>query len=174
MIDLKTKIRSVPDFPKKGIIFKDITTILKDPQSLRYTLVQLLSMTDKIKIDKVAGIEARGFMFGCMLAEKLNAGFVPVRKPGKLPADTIKETYSLEYGTDTIEMHKDAISAGDKVLLHDDLLATGGTACAAARLIEKAGGEIVLVSFIVELCFLNGREKLNGYNIRSVVQFDGE
>ena len=174
MIDLKTNIRSVPDFPKKGIIFKDITTILKDPQSLKYTLVKLLSMTDNLKIDKVAGIEARGFMFGCMLAEKLNAGFVPIRKPGKLPADTIKETYSLEYGTDTIEMHKDAISPGDKVLLHDDLLATGGTACAAARLIEKAGGEIVLVSFIVELCFLNGREKLKGYNIQSVVQFDGE
>jgi adenine phosphoribosyltransferase len=131
-------------------------------------------MTDNIQIDKVAGIEARGFMFGCMIAEKLNAGFIPIRKPGKLPADTIKETYSLEYGTDTIEMHKDAIEPGDKVLLHDDLLATGGTACAAARLIEKAGGEIVLVSFIVELCFLNGREKLKEYNIKSVVKYDGE
>ncbi len=131
-------------------------------------------MTEGLEINKVAGIESRGFMFGCMLAERLNAGFVPIRKPGKLPAETIKETYSLEYGTDSIEMHRDGISKGDKVLLHDDLLATGGTACAAANLIEKAGGEIVLASFIIELCFLNGRDKLKGYDVRSVVKFDSE
>ncbi len=127
-----------------------------------------------MKIDKVVGIESRGFMLGAMIAEKLNAGFVPIRKPGKLPADTVKEEYSLEYGTDAIEIHKDAIKPGESVLLHDDLLATGGTACAAVNLIEKLGGNVVQISFIIELSFLGGRDKLKGYDVRSLVTYDGE
>jgi adenine phosphoribosyltransferase len=174
MIDLKNCIRSVPDFPSKGIIFKDITTLLKDPEALKYTLKCLYDLTDGYNIDKVVGIESRGFMFGAMLAEKLNAGFVPVRKPGKLPAETAKATYKLEYGSDTVEIHVDAISKGENVLLHDDLLATGGTAVAAASLIEKLGGKIVLVSFIVELVFLHGRDRLQNYKVESLVKYDAE
>jgi adenine phosphoribosyltransferase len=173
-MDLKKEIRSVKDFPKQGIMFRDITTLLKNPLALKHTLIELYNLCEGLNIDKVVGIESRGFMFGCMLAEKLNAGFIPVRKPGKLPAETIKETYDLEYGCDTIEMHKDAIQPGDNVLLHDDLLATGGTARAAANLIEKSGGKVVLVSFIIELSFLNGREKLKEYNVQSLTIYDSE
>src|ERR1035437_5184163 len=155
--DLKQYIRDVPDFPKKGIIFKDITTLLKNPASLKLTLDILYDRVKGLKIDKVVGIEARGFIFGAMLAEKLNAGFVPVRKPGKLPAAVFKQTYELEYGTDTIEIHTDAIAKGDRILLHDDLLATGGTAKAACDLIEIIGGNVVQTLFIIELGFLGGR-----------------
>jgi adenine phosphoribosyltransferase len=173
-MELKNIIRTVQDFPKPGIGFKDITTILKSPEGFQSAAAQLLELTEGLHITKVAGIESRGFIFGAILAEKLRCGFVPIRKPGKLPAETIKETYSLEYGTDAIEIHKDAIVPGDKVLLHDDLLATGGTAKAAVNLIEKLGGEVVQISFIIELSFLNGRELLKGYDVRSLVQYDSE
>ncbi len=173
-MDLRNIIRTVQDFPKPGIGFKDITTLLKNPEGFQEAAKQLLELTKDLQITKVAGIESRGFIFGSVLAEKLNCGFVTIRKPGKLPAETVKETYSLEYGTDAIEIHKDAISPGDKVLLHDDLLATGGTAKAAINLIEKLGGEVVQVSFVIELPFLKGRELLNGYDVRSLVQYDSE
>lgn len=174
MMDLKNVIRSVPDFPKPGINFKDITTLLKNPEAVEQTLQSLLKFVDGKRIDKVAAIESRGFIFGAMIANKLGIGFVPIRKPNKLPAEKVAETYSLEYGTDTIEIHKDAISAGEKILLHDDLLATGGTAKAACNLIEKLGGKIEQVSFIVELSFLNGRNLLNNFDVRSTVSYDAE
>lgn len=173
-IDLKNYIRDIKDFPKQGIVFRDITTLLKDPISLKATLEQLLEQIDGLKVNKIVGIESRGFMFGTMLAESLGVGFVPVRKPGKLPAETISETYDLEYGQDKIEIHKDAIQSGDVVLLHDDLLATGGTAKAAINLIEKCGGKVVQLLFIMELSFLNGRKKLEGYDVRSLIQYDSE
>ncbi|MDR3611389.1 MAG: adenine phosphoribosyltransferase [Ignavibacteriaceae bacterium] len=173
-MDLKQFIRDVPDFPKKGIVFKDITTLLKNPDALKLTLNILYDKVKDMKIDKVVGIEARGFIFGAMLAEKLNAGFVPARKPGKLPAAVTKQSYELEYGTDTIEIHKDAISKGDRVLLHDDLLATGGTAKAACELIEKLGGNLVQTLFIIELDFLNGREKLKNYKVDSLINYSSE
>ena len=172
--DLKQYIRDVPDFPKKGIIFKDITTLLKNPVALKLTLDILYDRVKDLKIDKVVGIEARGFIFGAMLAEKLNAGFVPLRKPGKLPAEVFKQTYELEYGTDSIEIHKDAISKGDRILLHDDLLATGGTAKAACDLIEKIGGNVVQTLFIIELAFLGGREKLKNYKVDSLINYSAE
>lgn len=172
--DIKKYIRTVKDFPKKGIMFRDITTLLKTPEGLKTSFNALLKFTEGLKIDKVVGIESRGFMLGAMLAERLNAGFVPIRKPGKLPAETVKEEYSLEYGTDAIEIHKDAIESGESILLHDDLLATGGTAKAAVNLIEKLGGKIVQVSFIIELSFLKGRERLKGYDVRSLVDYDEE
>ncbi|MBP1682956.1 MAG: apt [Ignavibacteriaceae bacterium] len=172
--DLKKYIRSIRDFPIKGIMFRDITTLLKDPAAVKETLKQLLSHAEDKKVDKVVGIESRGFIFGAMLANQLNAGFVPVRKPGKLPAEKESQTYQLEYGLDKIEIHKDAINKGDKVLIHDDLLATGGTAEAACKLIEKLGGEVVKVSFIIELSFLNGREKLRNYDVTSLVIYEDE
>ena len=174
MNNLADFIRDVPDFPKKGIIFKDITTLLKNPEALKETSSILYDLAKNKGITKVAGIESRGFIFGGLLAEKLNAGFVPIRKPNKLPAEKISETYALEYGTDTIEIHKDAIIAGDKVHLHDDLLATGGTANAAVKLIEKLGGEGVQISFMIELVFLNGRELLKGYDIQSLIKYADE
>jgi len=173
-IDIKKYIRGVKDFPKKGILFRDITTLLKEPEVSRQTLDLLFSFAKDLNINKVVGIEARGFIFGALLAEKLNAGFVPIRKPGKLPAETESATYALEYGTDTIEIHKDAIQYGEKVLLHDDLLATGGTARAAASLIEKLGGEVVQISFVIELTMLKGREKLKNYDVKSLIEYDTE
>jgi len=173
-VDLKKYIRSVPDFPKKGIMFRDITTLLKSPEAMKLTLKELLCLVEGLKIDKVVGIESRGFIFGAMLAERLNAGFIPVRKPGKLPAETESETYALEYGNDTIEIHKDAISNGDNVLIHDDLLATGGTARAAINLVEKMSGKVVQLSFIIELSFLNGRKKLDGYDVRALADYKTE
>ena len=172
--ELKKYIRSIPDFPIKGIMFRDITTLLKDPEAVNKTLKYLLTFTNGIKIDKVVGIESRGFIFGSLLAQKLDVGFILARKPGKLPAETESETYQLEYGEDKIEIHKDAINKGDKILLHDDLLATGGTAVAAAKLIEKLGGEVVQVSIIIELTFLNGREKLKTYPVKSIITYDSE
>ncbi|MCU0443968.1 MAG: adenine phosphoribosyltransferase, partial [Microscillaceae bacterium] len=161
----------VADFPKAGIVFKDITTLLKDPQALKMTGEQLLALAQGIKVDKVIGIESRGFMYGLWLAEKLGAGFVPVRKPGKLPAATYQQSYVLEYGTDKLEMHQDAIQKGENVLIHDDVLATGGTAEAVAKLVEQAGGNIVQFSFLIELTFLNGKSRLGQYNIQSVIQY---
>lgn len=173
-MNLKDVIRSVPDFPKPGINFKDITTLLKNPEAVEFTLNNLLNFLQGKKIDKVAGIESRGFIFGAMIANKLGVGFIPIRKPNKLPAEKVSETYSLEYGTDTIEIHKDAISRGENILLHDDLLATGGTAKAACNLIEKLHGNVVQVSFIIELSFLKGRELLKNYEVKSLVDYDGE
>jgi adenine phosphoribosyltransferase len=172
--ELKKYIRSIKDFPIKGIMFRDITTLLKDPEAVNKTLKYLVTFTNGIKIDKVVGIESRGFIFGSLLAQKLDVGFILARKPGKLPAETESETYQLEYGEDKIEIHKDAINKGDKILLHDDLLATGGTAVAAAKLIEKLGGEVVQVSIIIELTFLNGREKLKTYPVKSIITYDSE
>lgn len=173
-MDLKKLIRDIPNFPKNGIIFKDITTLLSDSKGLSRAAEELHNLAQNKGITKVAGIESRGFILGGMVAEKLNAGFIPIRKPGKLPAEKISENYSLEYGTDSIEIHKDAIQPGDKVLLHDDLLATGGTMEAACKLVEKLGGQVVQISFLIELNFLKGRDKLNGYDVRSVIQYDSE
>jgi adenine phosphoribosyltransferase len=172
--DLKNYIRSIKDFPVKGIMFRDITTLLKEPFAFNETLNQLYSFTNDLKIDKVVGIESRGFIFGSLLSQRLNAGFVPIRKPGKLPAEKESQTYALEYGTDKIEIHKDAIAPGERILLHDDLLATGGTAEASCKLIEKLGGKVVQVSFLIELTFLRGREKLKDYDVRSIITYDSE
>jgi len=172
--DLKNYIRSIKNFPKKGIVFRDITPLLQNPIALKSTIRQLFDYAKNLNVTKVVGIESRGFMFGSMLAEKLDVGFVPIRKPGKLPAKKVREIYELEYGTDCVEIHADAIQPGDKILLHDDLLATGGTAKASAKLIEKLGGKILQVSFIIELRFLNGREKLKDYDIKSLITYDNE
>ena len=172
--ELKKYIRSVKDFPIEGIMFRDITTILIDPVASKKTIDELYNQAKDLNITKVVGIESRGFLFGMLLAEKLGVGFVPIRKPGKLPAETESVEYELEYGTDKIEIHKDAINQGDKILLHDDLLATGGTAEAACKLIEKLGGEVVQVSFIVELSFLNGREHIKKYDVRTLVYYESE
>lgn len=173
-MDLKKLVRDVPNFPKEGIIFKDITTLWKDPNGFKVALDDLCNLAKDKGITKVIGVESRGFIFGGALAEKLNAGFVPIRKPGKLPAPSVSESYVLEYGTDQIEIHKDAIQPDDKVLLHDDLLATGGTMEAACKLVEKLGGEIVQISFIIELTFLKGRDKLSKYEVHSLIEYDSE
>jgi adenine phosphoribosyltransferase len=173
-MNLKDTIRDVPDFPKKGIIFKDITTLLKNPEALSLAAEKFYNLAKNKKITKVVGVESRGFIFGGLLAQKLNAGFVPIRKPGKLPAEKLSESYSLEYGTDSIEIHKDAIEPGDIVLLHDDLLATGGTMKAACNLVENLGGKVIQISFLVELSFLNGRDKLKEYEVHSLIQYDSE
>lgn len=173
-MNLKDTIRDVPNFPKKGIVFKDITTLLKNPEALSYSAEELYNIAKNKKITKVAGIESRGFIIGGILANKLGAGFVPIRKPGKLPSEKISESYSLEYGTDSIEIHKDAIEPGDIVLLHDDLLATGGTMEAAIKLVEKLGGKVAQISFLIELNFLNGRDRLKNYEVHSLIQYDSE
>lgn len=170
-MNLKDLIRDVPDFPIKGIIFKDITTLLKNENGFENTLNELYNLCNNKGITKVIGIESRGFIFGGALAGKLNAGFVPIRKPGKLPAETLSEEYSLEYGIDTIEIHKDALNESDVVLLHDDLLATGGTMAAACKLVEKMGARIAQINFIIELDFLNGREKLRNYDVQSIIRY---
>jgi adenine phosphoribosyltransferase len=174
MTDLSKYIRSIPDFPKKGIDFKDVTTIWKDATGFQLAVDQFVEKYSGQKIDKIVGIESRGFVFGAAIALRLHAGFIPVRKKGKLPASVISEEYALEYGTDTIEIHKDAIQKGEKILLHDDLLATGGTMQAAAKLITKLGGEIVGISFLIELTSLKGRSKLAPYDVFSLIQFEGE
>jgi adenine phosphoribosyltransferase len=172
--ELKKYIRSIPDFPIKGVMFRDITTLLKEPDGINQTINELVKFADAAKVDKIVGIESRGFIFGSLLAQRLGVGFIPARKPGKLPAETESQTYQLEYGEDSIEIHKDAINRGDKIIIHDDLLATGGTAEATAKLIKKLGGEVVQLSFIIELTFLNGRDKLEGYDIRSIISYNSE
>ena len=171
-MDLASTIRSVPDFPVEGILFYDITTLLKNPTALKESVDRLVDPYRKAGVDVVVGIESRGFIFGVPLAYQLGVGFVPVRKPGKLPAETTAESYELEYGTNTVEIHVDAIEKGQKVLVVDDLLATGGTAQATCKLVENLGGQIVGVAFVIELNFLNGREKLKGYDILSLIQYD--
>ena len=171
---IKSKIRTIPDWPKKNIMFRDITTLLKNPDGLKETVDLLYNRYADKKIDKVIGIESRGFIVAAPLAYRLGCGFVPVRKPGKLPGEIVSEEYSLEYGKDKIEIHKDAITKGDKVLIVDDLLATGGTMNAARNLVKKLEGEIVECAFVVELPDLKGREKIKGENIFSIVKFEGE
>jgi adenine phosphoribosyltransferase len=171
---LEKYIRDVPDFPIEGIMFKDITTLLKDPVGYKEGLEQLYEHVKDKGVTKIVGIESRGFIYGGALAALLGIGFVPVRKPGKLPSETISESYTLEYGTNTIEIHKDALQPGDKVLIHDDLLATGGTIEAAVKLVEKLGAEVSQISFIIELDFLNGREKIKEYDVVSLIHYSGE
>jgi len=170
--NLKEMIRTVPDFPKAGIQFYDITTLLKNPYGLRTTIDRLVECIDDPNIDTVIGIEARGFIFAPALAYRLKAGFVPVRKPRKLPAATESVSYALEYGTDTLEIHKDAIGNGHRVLIADDLLATGGTAKAVVDLVERLGGEVAGLAFVIELDFLHGREKLSNYKVSSLLHYN--
>ncbi len=170
-MDLKKYIRDIQDFPKEGILFKDITPLLIDPKARKECLEILVSTLKDKRIDKVIGAESRGFFFGMLLAEELNAGFIPVRKPNKLPFDTISASYDLEYGSDTLEIHTDAIQKGDRVLIHDDVLATGGTAKAVCELVEKMGGVIVQCNFLMELTFLNGREKIAGNEIFAAISY---
>ncbi len=171
MDDLKSYIREVPDFPSPGINFYDITTLMKDPVGLRMTVDRLSWIFVGQQVDKVVGMESRGFIFAPIIASGLNAGFVPVRKPGKLPARTLDRSYSLEYGSDSLEIHADAIDAGERVLIIDDLIATGGTAKATAELVESAGGEVAGFGFVIELSALGGREKLLGYTINSLIVY---
>ena len=172
MDDLKALIREIPDYPKPGILFYDLTTLLKDPKGFHSLVDRLCDQYAGTKVDLVVGIEARGFIFAPALAYRLNAGFVPVRKPKKLPGKTSSVTYSLEYGTDQLEIHADAIKPGQSVLICDDLLATGGTAAAAVKLIEQLGGKVAGAAFAVELGFLNGRARLPGVHVFSLLQYD--
>src|SRR5262245_29551712 len=172
MAPIKQLIREVPDFPKPGILFYDITTMLKDPDGFHDVIDGLASHYRDTAVDVVLGIEARGFIFAPALAYALRAGFVPIRKPKKLPAECVSVTYDLEYGTDTLEMHRDAIGNGQRVLIVDDLLATGGTAAAAARMVREAGGSVVGVAVVIELTFLKGRSRLSGYDVFSLLQYD--
>jgi adenine phosphoribosyltransferase len=171
---LKSKVRSIPDWPIKGVIFRDITTLLQDPLAHREICSIFYNRYANENIDKVVGIDARGFLFGSVLAYKLDVGFVPVRKNGKLPYKTISESYTLEYGEETIEIHEDAIEKGERVVIVDDLMATGGTITAAANLVEKLGGEIFECSFVVELPDLKGREKLGNRKVFSIIEFEGD
>ena len=170
-MSLKKYIRDVQDFPKEGILFKDITPLLLNPTARIECLEVLLSELKDKKIDKVIGVESRGFFFGILLAESLNVGFIPVRKPKKLPFDTISASYDLEYGTDALEIHIDAIQKGDRILIHDDVLATGGTAKAVCQLVERLGGEIVQVNFLMELTFLHGRAKLGNNELFAAMTY---
>ena len=172
--DIRRLIRSVPDFPKPGIVFRDITPLLADPAGLDQTIAQLAQPYRDRKVDLVAAIESRGFIFGVAVARQLGVGFVPIRKPGKLPAATTKVSYELEYGSDSVEIHTDAISPGQRVLLIDDLLATGGTMAAACQLVTGLGGEIVALAFVIELAFLDGRAKLANHEILSLITYDAE
>lgn len=167
-MQLENYIRDIQDFPKEGIVFKDITPLLLHPEARTYCLESLVNLLDGQRIDKVVGVESRGFFFGTLLADRLGAGFIPVRKPNKLPYETIAASYALEYGTDSQEIHTDAIQPGDRILIHDDVLATGGTAKAVCELVERLGGTIVQCSFLMELTFLNGRDKLTPHPVTAV------
>lgn len=170
-LDLASRIRDVPDFPKQGIVFKDLMPLVADPDAFRETIERLADWARPKRPDLILGAEARGFIFGGALAYVLGAGFVAARKPGKLPWTTVKATYELEYGTDTLEVHSDAIGSGSRVIVLDDVLATGGTAKAKVELVEKAGGAVVGVGFVVELGFLNGRDRLAGYDVHSLITY---
>lgn len=171
MIEIEDFIRIIPDFPKKGVIFKDITPLLANHEATEQCLTALMEQVKGLSIDKVVGVETRGFFFATLMAQALGVGFVPVRKPGKLPYTTIKQPYELEYGWDALEIHEDAIEKGEKILVHDDVLATGGTAKAVCQLVEKLGGEVVQCNFIMQIDFLKGNEKLRKYPIRSVLNY---
>ncbi len=171
MEELKRRIREIPDFPKKGILFYDLTTLLQDPSGLALAVDLLTQQYAERPIDQVVGIESRGFIFAPMLAYNLKAGFVPVRKPGKLPHRVVSASYELEYGSDTLEMHRDAVGPGDRVLVVDDLIATGGTAAATVELVQKQGAQLMGLAFLVELLGLKGRRKLNGQEVFSLIQY---
>ncbi len=170
-MDFKKFVRDIPDFPKPGVSFKDITPLLKDPEALKAASEALVQFIGDRKIDKVVGMESRGFFYGPVLAVALDAGFVPVRKVGKLPSHKISHTYDLEYGSDTLEIHEDAIEKGDRVLIHDDVLATGGTAKATCKLVEALGGVVIQCNFLLEITVLQGASKLVGYEIKSLMRF---
>jgi len=170
-MDLKQFVRDVPDFPKKGIMFKDITTLVKDPAALKFAIDALVDHYKEESIDKIVSVEARGYIFGGALSYLLKCGFIPVRKPGKLPADTVAMDYTLEYGTNTIEIHRDALKKGERVLVFDDLLATGGTVYATCQLVEQLGGIVVGCAFIINLAFLQGTEKLKDYPVFSLIEY---
>ena len=172
--DIKKAIRTVPDFPKKGVMFRDITTLVKDPAVFRYTIKRLAAMFLDDEVDVVVGIESRGFIIGAPLALELSASFVPVRKPGKLPYDTVRKDYETEYSVDAVEMHVDAIQPGQRVLMVDDLVATGGTMKASIELVEELGAKVVGVAFVVDLPDLHGKEKLAGYRVETLVEFEGD
>ncbi len=174
MIDLKEVIRSVPDFPKPGILFYDITTLLSNPQAYRQAIDEFEKYARKRNADKIAAIESRGFIFGGALADRIKIPLVPLRKPGKLPAETVRQEYSLEYGTDAIEMHADAIRPGDHVLIIDDLIATGGTIEAACKLVERVGGHVSGIAAVIELAFLPWRERFQPYDVFTLISYDSE
>ena len=174
MVDLKAAIRNIPDFPKKGIVFRDITTLLQDPEAFKCALDKMENFAWERQVDSVVGIESRGFIFGGALADRLSVPFVPIRKLGKLPAETVRYEYELEYGTDTIEMHADAVSKGQSVLIVDDLVATGGTLEAVCKLIEKAGAGVSGIALLIDLAYLPWREKVGRYDILTLVTFDSE
>ena len=173
-MDLRSLIRDVPDFPKPGIVFKDITTLTKDPDGFRAAVDAIAARYADANVDLIVGIESRGFVFGAAVAYKMGLGFVPARKPGKLPAQTVSAEYELEYGADALEIHRDAIGEGQRVLIVDDLLATGGTAAATAKLVSGLGGNIVAIAFLIDLAFLKGRDKLAGYEVFSLIEYDSE
>jgi adenine phosphoribosyltransferase len=173
-VDLRDHIRDIPDFPKPGIVFKDITPVMADASALRAAVDELASPARDLEVDVVIGAEARGFLLGPALALALGAGFVLARKPGKLPHETVRAEYALEYGTDALELHSDAVAHGARVLVHDDLLATGGTAKALCELVEQLGGQVVGCHFLIELAFLDGRSRLSGYDVRSLISYDAE
>jgi adenine phosphoribosyltransferase len=173
-MDLRSHIRDIPDFPKKGIVFKDITPLLLDHAALSSAVDQLAAWARPLEVDYVLAAEARGFILGAALAERLGAGFVPARKPGKLPYDTVSAEYILEYGVDVLEMHEDALADGHRVLVHDDLLATGGTARALCDLVAQLGGEVAGCAFVIELAFLGGRDKLAPHAVHSLISYDSE
>ncbi len=173
-MNLKATVRSIPGWPIEGVIFRDLTTLMKDPEALRESCDILVDRYKDEKLDKVIGIDARGFVFGAVLAYKLGVGFIPVRKKGKLPAETIEESYSLEYGSDTIEIHKDALDQGDRVVVVDDLIATGGTAGATVKLLNKLGADILECAFLIELPDLKGRDQLDGCKIFTMMEFEGD
>jgi adenine phosphoribosyltransferase len=170
-MELEKFIRDVPDFPEKGIIFKDITTLLKDKDAFKYVVDLMVEKYKDKNIDKIVGIESRGFIFGGVVAYHLGCGFIPARKPGKLPAETIREEYTLEYGTNALEIHVDAVKPGERVLIIDDLLATGGTAAAVAKLVERLKGTVAAIEFLIELEFLDGKDKIKNYNFHSYLKY---
>jgi adenine phosphoribosyltransferase len=168
---LKEKIRDIPDWPQKGVMFRDITTLLKDPEAFKKSVDALEEKVSELNFESFVAVESRGFIFGSVLADRMKKGLIPVRKPGKLPYETISESYGLEYGTDTLAMHVDALSKGSRVVLIDDLIATGGSAQAVTKLVENLGGEVAACLFLIELTFLDGREKLKKYEIHSVIRY---
>ncbi len=174
MKELKDYVRSIPDFPEKGIIFRDVTSVLQDPDGLRLSIDRMQECLDGVDFDLVAGPESRGFIFGVPIAYNMGKPFVPIRKKGKLPCETIEEEYTLEYDTAVVEIHKDAVRPGQKVVIVDDLIATGGTTAAMIRLIERLGGKVVKIVFLMELAGLAGRERLKGYDVASVICYDGK
>jgi adenine phosphoribosyltransferase len=173
-VDLRERIRDVPDFPKPGIVFKDITPLLLDPAAMDQAVLELAAWAREREVELVVAAEARGFIFGAAIARELGVGFVPARKPGKLPHETVSAEYMLEYGVDTLELHADALAHGTRVLVHDDLIATGGTARAVCDLVERLGGEVAGCAFVIELAFLGGRERLAGRPVHSLVSYDAE